>query len=193
MNLRFAKVSWLVAAAVALMWQGEAYGDYVDFGLAVGNTAPAFTLSNQDNQPVSLQSLLKQGPVAVVFVASADTCTMCQLRLMQLQRNLKEIEAAGGHVVGISHDPVDRLTRFAKREKITIPLLSDTGDKIIDAYQMRNTFLNDGSSRHGVFVLDQKGVIRSKPLLMSHEDREVVNQLVGELKAAQNANGEPKS
>jgi thioredoxin-dependent peroxiredoxin len=192
MNVRFAKVFCLVAAAV-LMWHSEAYGDYVDFGLPVGQVAPSFTLSNQANQQISLESLLKKGPVAVVFVASADNCSMCQLRLIQLQRNLKAIEASGGHVVGISHDPVVRLTRFAKRQKITIPLLSDTGDKIIDAYQMRNPVANDGTARHGVFVLDQKGVIRSKPLLMSHEDQEVVDQLVGELKAAQNVNGEPKS
>ena len=41
-------------------------------GLAVGQKAPAFTLKDQDNRDVSLDSLLKKGPVALVFYRSAD-------------------------------------------------------------------------------------------------------------------------
>ena len=41
-------------------------------GLAVGEKAPAFTLKDQNNRDVSLDSLLKKGPVALVFYRSAD-------------------------------------------------------------------------------------------------------------------------
>lgn len=41
-------------------------------GLAVGKKAPAFTLKDQNDRDVSLESLLKKGPVALVFHRSAD-------------------------------------------------------------------------------------------------------------------------
>ena len=41
-------------------------------GLAVGSKAPAFTLKDQNDRDISLESLLKKGPVALVFYRSAD-------------------------------------------------------------------------------------------------------------------------
>ena len=41
-------------------------------GLAVGQKALAFTLKDQSDRDVSLESLLKKGPVALVFHRSAD-------------------------------------------------------------------------------------------------------------------------
>jgi len=41
-------------------------------GLAVGQKAPTFALKDQNGTSVSLESLLKQGKVALVFYRSAD-------------------------------------------------------------------------------------------------------------------------
>jgi cytochrome oxidase Cu insertion factor (SCO1/SenC/PrrC family) len=41
-------------------------------GLAVGAKAPAFTLKDQNHRDVSLDALLKKGPLALVFHRSAD-------------------------------------------------------------------------------------------------------------------------
>jgi cytochrome oxidase Cu insertion factor (SCO1/SenC/PrrC family) len=41
-------------------------------GLAVGEKAPSFTLKDQANHDVSLDSLLKKGPLALVFFRSVD-------------------------------------------------------------------------------------------------------------------------
>ena len=41
-------------------------------GLQVGQQAPSFTLKDQNGEDVSLESLLKKGPVALVFHRSAD-------------------------------------------------------------------------------------------------------------------------
>ena len=41
-------------------------------GLDVGQKAPAFTLKDQNDRDVALKSLLKKGPVALVFFRSAD-------------------------------------------------------------------------------------------------------------------------
>jgi cytochrome oxidase Cu insertion factor (SCO1/SenC/PrrC family) len=41
-------------------------------GLVIGAQAPDFTLKDQNGQDQSLQTLLKNGPVALVFHRSAD-------------------------------------------------------------------------------------------------------------------------
>ena len=41
-------------------------------GLPVGQQAPSFTLKDQNGVDLALESLLKKGPVALVFHRSAD-------------------------------------------------------------------------------------------------------------------------
>ena len=155
--------------------------------IAVGDRAPLFTLKDQNDRVVSLKEMLQKGPVAVVFIRSVTWCTYCQLQTIQLSDNLEEIEAGGGRVVAISYDPPETIERFTQRRKIKVPILSDTGSKIIDAYAMRaltGTGDQVGSARHGTFVIDQSGVVRSKPYLTSFEGRAAVDALVSALKEA---------
>ena len=121
-----------VALAAALLSAGVCATEIEppeDAGLSVGRVAPDFSLSGQDGKQVSLASLLKKGPVAVVFHRSADWCVYCKLQMVQLERHLKEIEAAGGQVVAISYDPVEKLRNFADRSKITFPTAFGRGQQ----------------------------------------------------------------
>ena len=60
---------WLLFGSVAFAAEPAAPEK---IGLAVGQKAPAFTLKDQNDRDVSLESLLKRGPVALVFYRSAD-------------------------------------------------------------------------------------------------------------------------
>jgi peroxiredoxin len=158
-------------------------------GLPIGQRAPAFTLRDQNDKEVSLEALLKKGPVALVFHRSVDWCLYCKLQMIQLQRIHKEIEAAGGQVVGISYDPVDKLKGYAKRQRILFPLLSDAGSKTIDAYDIRSKEAPpeiSGFARHATFIVDQNGIIRSKIFRLSYQERPAVDLLINALKAARN-------
>lgn len=165
-------------------------------GLPIGQSAPAFSLTDQNGREITLESLLKKGPVAVVFHRSVDWCLYCRLQMAQLQRIHEEIEAAGGQVVGISYDPVDKIEPFAKRNKITFSLLSDVGSKTIDAYHIRSTEAppeNSGFARHATFIIDQKGVIRAKLFRLSYRERPAVDALINALKEARKVTGDTKS
>ena len=158
-----------------------------------GDRAPFFTLKDQNDREFSLETMIKNGPVAVVFIRSVAWCTYCQLQAVQVSENLEKIQASGGQVVMISYDPPDKVKRFAQRRKINVPLLSDTDSKTIDAYGMRAlTGAGDqlGSARHGTFIIDQSGVVRSKPYLTSFEGDAAVEALASALKKA--ATGKPK-
>jgi peroxiredoxin len=157
-------------------------------GLPIGQSAPAFTLPDQDGKDVSLSSLLTKGPVAVVFHRSAAWCVYCKLQMVQLQRVHKEIETAGGQVVAVSYDSVEKLKDYASRSKVRFPLLSDAASKTIDAYDVRSTDAppgRDGFARHTTFVVDQKGVIRAKLFQLSFQERPAVEKLINAIKAAQ--------
>ncbi|HEV8541882.1 MAG TPA: peroxiredoxin family protein [Verrucomicrobiae bacterium] len=164
-------------------------------GLPVGRSAPHFTLPEQNGREISLEALLKKGPVAVVFHRSVDWCLYCKLQMIQLQRLQKEIEAVGGNVVAISYDPVEKLKDYAKRHSITFPLLSDTGSKTIDAYDIRYKEAppeKSGFARHATFVLDENGVIRAKLFRISYQERPAVDALIKALKEAQKPTGKTK-
>ena len=80
--------------------------------------------------------------------------------MVQLQADLKKIEAAGIQVVGISYDSPAVLKRFSDRAKITFPLLSDPESQTIDAYHIRNEAARgkaEGVPEPGTFILDQRG------------------------------------
>ncbi|MSU50566.1 MAG: peroxiredoxin family protein, partial [Opitutus sp.] len=107
-------------------------------GLKVGDTAADFTLKNAAGQDVALKALLKQGKVALVFYRSADWCPVCRRQLQDLQKNLKDIEAAGVQVIGVSYDSPATSTAAAAKLGLTFPMLSDFGSKTIEAYGILN-------------------------------------------------------
>lgn len=105
-----------------------------------------------------------------------------------MQENLKEIEATGGKVIAISYDSITTLKQFARKSRITFPLLSDEGSKTIDAYGIRNKEAAgsriDGVPYPGTFVIDSKGTIRSKLFLEGYRDRHAVEALIKAFKEA---------
>jgi peroxiredoxin len=150
-------------------------------GLRVGQRAPSFKLKDQNEKEISLQSLVEKGAVVLVFYRSADWCPYCKQQLVDLERNRKEIEAAGSQLVGISYDSVFILKRFSNK-RISFPLLSDTGSKTIDAYNIRDMNVNDGVARHAIFIIDQKGMIRAKLYQVSYAERPAVDALIKAIK-----------
>jgi peroxiredoxin len=171
-------------------WLGGHNGlaaDAVTNVITVGDRAPAFTLKDQNDAEFSLDEMLTHGPVAVVFIRSIDWCSYCQLQTVQLSDHLADFKATGGQVVVVCYDPPEKVKRFAQRRKLAVPILADSDSKTIEAYAMRALKgVGDqiGSAQHGTFVIDQSGIVRSKPYLTSFEGDSAVEMLVQALKAA---------
>lgn len=155
-------------------------------GLAIGKPAPDFALKNQDGETVQLSELTKQGQVALVFYRSADWCPFCQKHLIELQAGLAEIKAAGVQLVGISYDNPEALKRFAAKQNLGFPLLSDSGSKTIKAYGLLN---EDASGRaegvpHPVtLIVDSAGVIRAKLGFDGYRQRHTSKDLIEKARA----------
>ena len=130
--------------------------------LAVGDTAPDFTLPSTTGEDVSLSDLRGRS-VGVYFYPAAGT-PGCTKQACDFRDSLASLTAAGYTVVGVSPDPVDKLARFAQDEALTFPLLSDPGHEVLEAWGAWGEKTNYGRTYTGVIrstvVVDPEGVVR---------------------------------
>lgn len=177
---------WTGILTTSLIFSSDLYAEEV--GIAVGEKAPAFQLTSQGGQEISLAELTaKNDKVALAFFRSADWCPFCQRQLIGLQEDLETLEDAGIQLVGISYDSVEVLERFTKKHAIEFALLSDPGSKTIDAYGIRNRGVRPGRAEGiphpTIFLVDGKGVVTAKLQEESYRDRPTVEQIVAAAKA----------
>lgn len=118
----------VVACIVVQRKAWAAAGDY----LAVGNTAPSFTLPSQDNQPISLASY--KGKWVVLYFYPKDKTTGCTIEAHNFQQDLKEYTAKNAVILGVSLDTAESHKSFCTQESLTFHLLADPAHKVVDAY-----------------------------------------------------------
>lgn len=155
-------------------------------GLKVGETAPDFTLVSSAGGSLTLKTSLAEGPVALVFVRSADWCPYCRRQLEDLQGARQTIEAAGVRLIAVSYDAPATGAAAAKKLGLTYPLLSDTGSKVIDAYGIRNHEAKGkgaGIPHPVVFIVDRQGVIRAKLMRDHYRDRPESAEIIAAARA----------
>ncbi len=100
--------------------------------LAVGDSAPDFTLNAADGTPVTLSSL-RGGHVIVYFYPAAMT-PGCTKQACDFRDSLEPLRAAGYTVLGISPDKPAKLLRFVERDQLTFPLLSDPDHEVMERW-----------------------------------------------------------
>jgi peroxiredoxin len=125
--------------------------------ISVGDTAPEFSLPDQDKQVVSLAGL-RGAPVLVVFYPFAFSGT-CTGELCQLRDELAVYTDAGVRVVAISTDPTFALKAFREKEGFPFPLLSDfwPHGATAQAYGVFND--KAGMALRGTFLVDAEGKV----------------------------------
>lgn len=101
--------------------------------IEVGEPAPAFTLPDQDGEPVSLSDF-EGSPVVVYFYPKDDT-PGCTTQACGIRDHWQELREAGAVVLGVSPDDPASHTRF--REKYDLPhtLLADPDHQVMEAYE----------------------------------------------------------
>ena len=126
--------------------------------LAVGDTAPDFTLKDQDGNEHTLSSHRGQRPVVLVFVPFAFT-GVCEGELCSLSENLNQFETAGAQLYGITCDRQFSIKAWTDHAGINFPVLSDGWPHGATA-QAFECFNEDfGCAMRRTVVIDQDGVI----------------------------------
>jgi len=132
-----------------------------DARLAPGDLAPDFTLDDQDGTPVTLSSL-RGGKVVLYFYPEAMT-PGCTTEACDFRDSLNSFKAAGIRVLGVSKDEVEKLKRFAERDRLNFTLLADPDLAVQQAYGVWGEKSLYGKivvgSIRSTFVVDEDGRI----------------------------------
>ena len=109
--------------------------------LEVGSPAPAFNLPNADGELVSLSQLLAKAPKGVVVYFYPKAATPgCTKEACDFRDSSAAWAEAGYSVVGISPDKVEALKRFATKQELPFPLLSDADHQVMEAWREKKNY-----------------------------------------------------
>ena len=129
--------------------------------LDTGDTAPDFTLLDQDEHPVSLSDF--RGRRVIVYFYPAAQTPGCTTQACDFRDSLASLQGAGYTVLGISRDTPEKLRAFRDSDGLTFPLLSDADHAVHEAYGAWGEKQNYGKTVTGVlrstFVVDEEGKI----------------------------------
>jgi peroxiredoxin/ketosteroid isomerase-like protein len=124
--------------------------------LQVGDTAPDFTLPDQDGRPVSLRSLLASGPVVLTFYRG-QWCPYCNLQLRAYQQALGEISARGASLVAVSPQLPDYSRSMADSNELAFTVLTDAENRTARRYGLVFTVADD---MHEVYLAAGTDLLR---------------------------------
>ncbi|WP_193080494.1 thioredoxin-dependent thiol peroxidase [Brevibacterium aurantiacum] len=129
--------------------------------LSVGDTAPDFTLSNQDEKSVTLSEF--KGQRVVVYFYPAAMTPGCTTEACDFRDSLSALSAAGLVVLGISPDKPEKLKKFAEKEGLNFDLLSDPDKSMMEEWGAFGEKKNYGKVVQGVIrstlVIDAEGAV----------------------------------
>ena len=129
--------------------------------LEAGAKAPAFTLSDQDGEKVSLKDFL--GRKVVVYFYPKDDTPGCTKEACQFNENLAAFTGSKVTVLGISPDGAAAHIRFRNKYGLSFPLLSDPDKSTMEKYGAFGEKTMYGKKVMGVirstFLIDEKGKV----------------------------------
>jgi len=130
--------------------------------LQPGDTAPAFTLKDQDGKQVSLADYA--GENVIVYFYPAAMTPGCTTQACDFRDNLASLQSAGYRVLGVSKDSPEKLAEFRDHDGLTFPLLSDESLEVHKAYGAYGEKNNYGKVTTGTlrstFVVNPDGTLR---------------------------------
>jgi mycoredoxin-dependent peroxiredoxin len=152
--------------------------------LAVGTTAPDFSLRDQNQQLVTLSDYRGAKDVLLVFFPLAFT-GICQGELDQLRDHLPDFENDQTAALAISVGPPPTHKIWATQSGFLFPVLSDfwPHGEVSQAYGVFNDVA--GYSNRGTFVIDRSGIIQFAEMKQPGEarDRRLWTDALAALKA----------
>lgn len=129
--------------------------------LEAGDTAPEFSLVDQHGETRSLADY--RGKRVVLFVYPAAMTPGCTKEACDFRDSIEPLRAAGYEVLGLSPDTPEKQAKFAERDGLDYPLLSDPERDVLTAYGAYGEKKLYGKLVKGVirstFVIDEEGHI----------------------------------
>lgn len=123
----------------------------------VGELAPGFALPDQGGASRSLGEL--QGKWVVLYFYPRDDTPGCAEQAMRFRNTMRDLEALGAVVCGVSVDDSESHAAFARKYNLPFTLLADRGGEVAASY---GSLLNLGVVRfakRNTFLIDPQGKV----------------------------------
>lgn len=129
--------------------------------LSIGDTAPDFTSTDQQGQPIKLSDY--RGKKVVLYFYPKDDTTGCTAQACSLRDNYAALRAAGYEVLGVSVDDQKSHQKFIGKYDLPFALVADTDKEVVEAYGVWKEKSMYGRTYMGTvrttFLIDENGII----------------------------------
>jgi peroxiredoxin Q/BCP len=126
-----------------------------------GDTAPDFSLENQEGEEVTLSGL--RGKRVVLYFYPRASTPGCTTQACGVRDHAPDYEAADAIVLGVSPDPVKKVKKFHEDESLNFDLLADPDHAVAEEYGVWVEKSMYGKKYWGnertTFVIDADGTV----------------------------------
>jgi len=173
-------------------------------GLSTGTQAPTFTAKDQFGNQVNLPSLLKRGPVVLIFYRG-DWCPVCNRHLKNFQDSISVLANLGAQVVAVTPETNANIQNTLKKTNVMFRVLSDTDESIMkdyrvayevtESYQKKiKDYLGDDIAKNNAqdkavlpvpatYIIAQDGTIRWKQFNIDYKQRASIKEIATALQS----------
>ncbi len=123
----------------------------------VGMQAPDFTLPDADAKPRKLSDW--RGQWLVLYFYPKDDTPGCTKEACHFRDDIQQIHALGGEVIGISVDTIESHAAFAKKHRLSFPLLADSDGQVAAAYGALFDLKVFQAAKRMTFIIDPQGKV----------------------------------
>jgi peroxiredoxin len=152
----------------------------------VGQSAPGFTLYDQDRQQRSLADF--QGKSVVLAFFPGAFTGVCTTEMCTLRDSIEQFNSLNTQVLGISVDPPFAQKAWADQNSLNFPILSDFNRQATNEYDVAlpNMAGMEGyvACNRAVFIVDKDGVVRYRwiaPSPVNEPDYDEIRQNLDQL------------
>ena len=167
-----------------------------------GDPMPPFMLPDDRGRLVTLNALIAEGPVAVLFFRG-HWCPYCRLNARAVIQAMDRIAATGGQVVAIMPELQEYAEKFKAESGAPFPVLTDLDNgyalslnlaiwlgpeiqKLLSYYDMANFHGNDGwvLPIPATFVVGRDGMVKARFVDPDFRKRMAIDDLLAALRSA---------
>lgn len=124
---------------------------------AAGEAAPVFTLPDQNGKPRALDEF--KGRWLVLYFYPRDDTPGCVEQAMRFRNAMRDLEALGTSVCGVSVDDSASHAAFARKYNLPFALLADRNGEVTRRYGSLRNFGVVKFAKRNTFLVDSQGKV----------------------------------
>ena len=145
----------IIATVFALIGFTDARLPFDQNTLAVGDTMPSFSLTDQNGKTFNSADYVGKS-VLVIYFYPKDESMVCTKEACSFRDSFNDFTKAGAMVIGVNGGTVASHKSFADHYKLPFTLLSDPGDKVYHMFGVKNKMFMTGRE---TFIIDKHGKV----------------------------------